>query len=174
MGDGRWENRDHLRHHDQIGCRAADYPTDSDLIASAGYLPSPISHPITSHVRLLIALGLLALHRPLGAQTLGQRLQQRLDSLHRAGRFAGAQIGVALPDGFTLVATGFADTAKREAMTTRHLLLQGSVGKTCASAVALQLIHEGKLTLDDLITSHRGCPTHRPRSLRGDDQHRDA
>lgn len=82
-------------------------------------------------MRALIALGLIALGTPLGAQTLRQRLQERLDSLHRAGRFAGAQIGVALPDGSTIaVATGMADMAKREPMTTRHLLLQGSVGKT--------------------------------------------
>ncbi|MGH6692417.1 MAG: serine hydrolase domain-containing protein, partial [Gammaproteobacteria bacterium] len=108
-------------------------------------------------MRFLIAAGLLALATPLGAQTLEQRLQQRLDSLHRGGRFAGAQIGVALPDGSTIaVATGFADTAKKEAMTTRHLLLQGSVGKTYASALALQLVHEGKFALEDSISKHLG------------------
>jgi D-alanyl-D-alanine carboxypeptidase len=91
------------------------------------------------------------------AQGLEQRLQHRLDSLHRAGRFAGAQIGVALPDGSVIaVATGFADTAKKEVMTTRHLLLQGSVGKTYASAVAMQLVHEGKFALDDPISKYLG------------------
>ena len=94
---------------------------------------------------------------PLEAQNLEQRLQQRLDSAHKAGRFAGAQIGVALPDGSTLaVATGFADTAKKETMTTRHLLLQGSVGKTYASAVAMQLMHEGKIGLEDPISKYLG------------------
>jgi D-alanyl-D-alanine carboxypeptidase len=102
-----------------------------------------------------VALALLALNAPLAAQGLEQRLQTRLDSLHRAGQFAGAQLAVALPDGSTLaVATGFADSAKREVMTTRHLLLQGSVGKTYASAVALQLIHEGKFALDDPISKY--------------------
>jgi len=100
---------------------------------------------------------LIALSTSLGAQGLSQRLQQRLDSLHGAGNFAGAQIGVALPDGSTIaVATGFADTAKRETMTTRHLLLQGSVGKTYASAVAMQLIHEGKIALEDPISKYLG------------------
>jgi len=113
-----------------------------------------ISH-LTSHIRLLVAFGLVALKSSLGAQDLKQRLQQRLDSLHRSGRFAGAQIGVALPDGSTIaIATGFADIAKKEPMTTRHLLLQGSVGKTYASAVALQLVHEGKLVLDDPIAKY--------------------
>ena len=91
------------------------------------------------------------------AQGLQARLQERLDSLHRTGRVAGSQVGVALPDGSVIsVATGFADTAKKEPMTTRHLLLQGSVGKTYASAVALQLIHEGKIGLDDPISKYLG------------------
>src|SRR5262245_39160569 len=98
---------------------------------------------------------LLTLSGSLNAQNLQARLQQRLDSLHRAGNFAGAQIGVALPDGSTIaVATGMADTAKKEAMTTRHLLLSGSVGKTYVSAVAMQLIHEGKFSLDDPISKY--------------------
>jgi D-alanyl-D-alanine carboxypeptidase len=106
----------------------------------------------------LTALGLvMALSTSLRAQGLQERLQSRLDSLRRAGSFAGAQIGVALPDGSVIsVATGFADTATKEAMTTRHLLLSGSVGKTYASAVALQLIHEGKIGLDDPISKYLG------------------
>ena len=111
---------------------------------------------VTNYV-FRVAPALVALSTSLGAQGLEQRLQQRLDSLHRSGRFAGAQIGVALPDGSVIaVATGFADTAKKEAMTTRHLLLSGSVGKTYASAVALQLIHEGKIGLEDPISKYLG------------------
>ena len=105
----------------------------------------------------LVALAVSVCSSVLGAQGLEQRLQQRLDSLHRTGSFAGAQIGVALPDGSIIaLATGFADTAKKEAMTTRHLLLQGSVGKTYASAVAMQLIHEGRIGLDDPISKYLG------------------
>jgi D-alanyl-D-alanine carboxypeptidase len=108
-------------------------------------------------MRLLLSLALIVVGWPLHAQTLEQRLQTRLDSLHRAGRFGGAQLAVALPDGSVIaVATGMADTAKKEAMTTRHLLLQGSVGKTYASAVALQLIHEGKIGLEDPISKYLG------------------
>jgi D-alanyl-D-alanine carboxypeptidase len=104
-----------------------------------------------------VATVAFALPALLEAQTLEQRLQHRLDSLHRNGRFAGAQLAVALPNGSVIaMATGFADTAKKEAMTTRHLLLQGSVGKTYASGVALQLIHEGKIGLDDPISKYLG------------------
>jgi len=115
---------------------------------------------LTKHRSRAVWLGVLAvsaLSGTLSAQGLAQRLQTRLDSLHRGGRFAGAQLAVAMPDGSVLaVATGFADTAKKEAMTTRHLLLQGSVGKTYASAVALQLIHEGRFGLDDPISKYLG------------------
>jgi D-alanyl-D-alanine carboxypeptidase len=111
---------------------------------------------VTSHL-FRIALALVALNSALDAQPLQQRLQQRLDSLHRTGRFAGAQLAVALPDGSIIaVATGFADTATKEPMTTRHLLLQGSVGKTYVSAVALQLMHEGEIGLDDPISKYLG------------------
>src|SRR5262245_5671970 len=105
-----------------------------------------------SVARAVVGLALVAVPAVMQAQSLEQRLKARLDSLHQSGRFAGAQIGVALPDGSVIaVATGFADTAKKEPMTTRHLLLQGSVGKTYASAVAMQLIHEGKFALEDPI-----------------------
>ena len=109
-----------------------------------------LSRPLTLFLTLVLSTSS-------GAQSLEQRLQTRLDSLHRTGRFAGAQLAVALPDGSTIaVATGMADTAKKEAMTTRHLLLQGSVGKTYASAVAMQLIHEGKIALEDPISKYLG------------------
>jgi D-alanyl-D-alanine carboxypeptidase len=88
---------------------------------------------------------------------LATRIQQRLDSAHRAGQFAGAQVAIAYPGNATMAfVTGFADTAKKERMTEQHVLLQGSVGKTYASALALQLIHEGKFALDDPISKHLG------------------
>ena len=113
---------------------------------------------IAPTLTLLVSGLSISLHAQTGDRsTLVTRLQQRLDSAHRAGCFAGAQLAVALPNGSVIaLATGFADTAKKEAMTTRHLLLQGSVGKTYASAVALQLIHEGKIGLDDLISKYLG------------------
>src|SRR5687767_15746946 len=128
------------------------------IVGGSNRIPptSHFSHP-GIEMRLLPTLALVVVGWPLHAQTLEQRLQTRLDSLHRAGRFAGAQLAVAMPNGSVLaVATGFADTAKKEAMTTRHLLLQGSVGKTYASAVAMQLLHEGRIALEDPISKYLG------------------
>lgn len=107
---------------------------------------------------LLLALP-LAVHAQSApvAERVEQRVQAYLDSLHAGARFPGAQVGVVLPDGRTVsVAVGWADSARKERMTTAHRLLSGSVGKTYASAVALQLIHEGKFGLDDPIAKYLG------------------
>ena len=107
---------------------------------------------------LLLALP-LAVHAQSAAvaERVEQRVQAYLDSLHAGARFPGAQVGIALPDGRMLaLAVGWSDTARKERMTTSHRLLSGSVGKTYASAVALQLIHEGKIGLDDAIAKYLG------------------
>lgn len=83
--------------------------------------------------------------------------QRKLDSLRTAGGFPGATLGVALRDGRTFsVATGFSDTAQRRAMQPTDRLMQGSVGKTYVAAVATQLIHEGRLSLDAPISTYLG------------------
>ena len=88
---------------------------------------------------------------------LRRRLQAVLDSARAAGSFPGATAGVALGGGATIgLSTGLADTARREAMRPDHLLLAGSVGKTFAAAVALQLAQEGKLDLDAKVSRYLG------------------
>ena len=85
------------------------------------------------------------------------RLQATLDSIHAAGRFPGITAGVVLEDGTAFgLASGLADTALRIPMKPSDRLLQGSVGKTYVSAVALQLVNEGKIALDDKVATHLG------------------
>lgn len=88
---------------------------------------------------------------------LRARLQAVVDSMHGGSGYPGISIGVAGPSGSLGVATGFADTARREPLSPRHLLLQGSVGKTYAAALALQLVAEGKLDLDAPISRYLGA-----------------
>ncbi len=89
--------------------------------------------------------------------TLGERLQHQLNEWHAAGKFPGATIGIALADGTTFgLAVGYSDTATKQLMSPDDLLLQGSVGKTYVAAVALQLVGEGKLNLDDKIEKWLG------------------
>jgi D-alanyl-D-alanine carboxypeptidase len=94
---------------------------------------------------------------PAQSPALRATLQAKLDSSRAAGRIPGMTLGVTLADGSTFaLASGLSDTARRIAMRPTDRLLQGSVGKTYVSAVALQLMHEGKLGLDDKISKYFG------------------
>ena len=119
--------------------------------------------------RILVSLGMLAAvlsaHPPVrlsaqpatAAAPLEVRLQAKLDSAYKQGKFPGATLGVAFADGKTLAfAVGMADTSKREAMKSASLMPQGSVGKTYVAAVALQLVDEGKLVLDAPVSRYLG------------------
>lgn len=95
--------------------------------------------------------------RKVEAAQLKQKLQQTLDEWHAAGKFPGATLGVSLADGTNFgLATGMSDLALKKPMTPRDRLLQGSVGKTYVAAVALQLVKEGKLGLNDKIAKYLG------------------
>jgi D-alanyl-D-alanine carboxypeptidase len=88
---------------------------------------------------------------------LRERLQGKLDELHKAGSFPGATVGVALEGGAHFgLAVGFSDREAKRPMSPDDLMLQGSVGKTYAAAVALQLVREGKINLDDKIEKYLG------------------
>jgi D-alanyl-D-alanine carboxypeptidase len=89
--------------------------------------------------------------------SLKAQLQQKLDEWREAAKFPGATVGVVLADGTTFgLATGISDRATNKPMTTADRLLQGSVGKTYVAAVAMQLISEGKFSLDDKIEKYLG------------------
>jgi D-alanyl-D-alanine carboxypeptidase len=91
------------------------------------------------------------------ASTIRTRVQATLDSIRAGGAFPGMSAGIALPDGQVLsLATGFADTALRTRLEPDALLLAGSAGKTYVAAVALQLVAEGKLALDEPISTYLG------------------
>ena len=89
--------------------------------------------------------------------TVRARVQATLDSIGAGGAFPGMSAGIALPDGQVLsLATGLSDTALRTPLGPDALLLAGSVGKTYVAAVALQLVSEGKLSLDEPISTYLG------------------
>ena len=84
-------------------------------------------------------------------------IQANLDAWHKAGKFPGATVGVVLADGTSFsVATGYSDLTSKAPMKITDRMLAGSVGKTFAAAVALQLVHEGKLGLDDPVEKYLG------------------
>jgi len=111
---------------------------------------------------LLLAIGCQAKAQAVAptkesAAALRARLQAKLDELHRGGKFPGATLGVVLADGQSFgLATGLSDREAKTRMKPSDLMLQGSVGKTYAAALAMQLVKEGKINLDERIEKYLG------------------
>jgi D-alanyl-D-alanine carboxypeptidase len=119
-------------------------------------------------VLLLLAFSLAALaQKPvtaLGTNVLKKELQAKLDEWHKAGKFPGATLGVALANGESFgLAVGYSDRDARTPMKPNDRMLAGSVGKTFAAATALQLVKEGKIALDDKIEKYLGKEVWFPR-----------
>jgi len=105
----------------------------------------------------LFVLLFLAASSSLAQVPLQQRLQTRLDEWHKSASFPGATLGVCLVDGkcFAL-ATGYSDRDARTPMKPSDMMLGGSTGKTYVAALALGLVKEGKLGLDDRLETYLG------------------
>ncbi|MFD2565875.1 serine hydrolase domain-containing protein [Pseudotenacibaculum haliotis] len=79
-------------------------------------------------------------------------IDQKLDEIWKTSQAPGLSFSVVLPNGASKTFTrGFADVEKKTPMSATTKMLGGSTGKVFYSVVALQLIEEGKLTLDDPI-----------------------
>jgi D-alanyl-D-alanine carboxypeptidase len=79
-------------------------------------------------------------------------VKERLDALRAEAEFPGATVGFVLADGRSAsVSTGMADVENNIALKPLDRMLAGSIGKTYVAAVALQLVQEGKLNLDEKI-----------------------
>lgn len=115
---------------------------------------------------LLIAIALLSLVvasigqepiRSTGIDLLKRDLQIKLDEWHKAGKFPGATLGVVLADGESFgLAVGYSNRETKTPMKGNDRMLAGSVGKTFAAATALQLVKEGRISLDDKIEKYLG------------------
>ena len=89
------------------------------------------------------------------AQPSDERLQFKLDSLRTAGNFPGLSLSIINKDTKPLsLVTGFSDVEKQVPLSTKHLLMQGSVGKTYVAAIAIMLIKNGKLNLDEKVATY--------------------
>lgn len=106
---------------------------------------------------LIVFLLILFVQNSFGQDSLTQKLQAKLDDWHKNGKFAGATLGVCLADGKCFgLATGYSDAEAKTPMKPSDLMLAGSVGKTFAAVVSLQLVKEGKINLDDKIERYLG------------------
>lgn len=68
---------------------------------------------------------------------------------------SGITLSVIRPDGSSIdCASGFSNAAKHIAMTPADRMFSGSIGKTYFAAAALLLVQEGKLALDEKISTY--------------------
>lgn len=112
-----------------------------------------------SPVVLLCLIFLSTLHiaaqAPARSANLKQEIQNKLDEWHKAGKFPGATLGVVMANGESFgLATGYSDRDAMTPMKPTDRMPAGSTGKTFAAALAMQLIKEGKLNLDDKIEKY--------------------
>lgn len=107
-----------------------------------------------------LLIGFVAAQKPsavTGTNVLRKELQLKLDEWHNAGKFPGATLGVALPNGESFgLAVGFSDRDAKTPMKPDDRMLAGSTGKTFAAATALQLVKEGKIDLDAKVEKYLG------------------
>ena len=89
------------------------------------------------------------------------RLQTHLDHARATAKFSGAQVGFTWIDSETRyysgsVASGMSDVEHAAPMKNSDRLLAGSIGKTFVAVVALKLVEQGKLNLDEKISTWFG------------------
>jgi D-alanyl-D-alanine carboxypeptidase len=89
------------------------------------------------------------------AQSPEARLREVLERIHSESRFPGAVLGAWRPGSAPItVAVGLADRERRVPMSPEALLHAGSAGKTLFAALALQLVAEGRVGLDDKVARY--------------------
>ena len=107
-------------------------------------------------MKQLFLFVLFAFHLDSNAQYSLKRLQDKLDSLRIAGNFPGLSVAFAQNNSTISVCSGYSDVEKQILLKPAHMLLQGSVGKTYVSAIAINLVKEGKLILDEKVSAYLG------------------
>ncbi len=84
-------------------------------------------------------------------------VQNTMDEIYLEGNYPGIVFSCVGPEGKVSTFTaGYADIESGLKMTANHKLLSGSTGKTMVAAVLMQLVLEGKLTMDDSVSRWLG------------------
>ncbi|MBX2970445.1 MAG: beta-lactamase family protein [Cyclobacteriaceae bacterium] len=105
----------------------------------------------------LLCAVLLLIVAQANAQLDPAKIKSLIDSLRLAGNLPGLSVSIVIdenpPVNFT---SGFSDREKSTLLKPTDRLLQGSVGKTYAAAVALKLVESGKLKLEEKAATYLG------------------
>lgn len=106
-----------------------------------------------------------------------RKLQTHLDQARTTAKFPGAQVGFTWIDSEASgtpyysgsVASGMSDIEHNAPLRNSDRLLAGSIGKTFVAVVSLMLVEQGKLILDEKISTWLGSESWFPRLPNGKD-----
>lgn len=88
-------------------------------------------------------------------QAQNDPIETVMDQLIQENEIPGLCFSIIYPDGTQeAYAAGWSDAEQQVRMTTDHVLFSGSIGKTYAAAVILQMVDEGRIQLDDRIVDY--------------------
>lgn len=105
----------------------------------------------------LCAVALPAQTPALRDASLQERLQQLVTQWQPAFGAPGVSVGLVTRNGVVYAATaGVSDRTTKTPLTTDGLMLAGSTGKTFFAALAVQLIEEKRLGLDEKVSTYLG------------------
>ena len=106
---------------------------------------------------LFFTVGNCLAYQDVDTESFKNDIQAKLDSLQKKGYFPGATLGIVLEDGREIaLASGWADVENKIPMKPLDRIFTGSAGKTFVAAVALQLVEEGKLDLEEKVSTYLG------------------
>lgn len=134
---------------------------------------------ILTAVFLFSIIGICFAGQQAGTESFKNEIQAKLDSLQNEEKFPGATLGIVLMDGTEIaMASGWADIENKILIKPLDRIFSGSAGKTFVAAVALQLVQEGKLDLEEKVTVYLGrepwysrLPNHKDLTVRMIMQH---
>ena len=118
-------------------------------------MPTSFSQTLCAAIFLVFVFlnSFAAGQEPRNANQLKQlrfELQSALDAIVAEDNLPGATLAISFADGRQInLSSGFADVEQETPMPVDGQMMVGSTGKTFVSAVALQLVTQGKLNLDD-------------------------
>lgn len=134
---------------------------------------------ILTAVFLFSIAGICFASQQAGMESFKNEIQAKMDSLQNEGKFPGATLGIVLMDGTEIaMASGLADIENKIPIKPLDRIFSGSAGKTFVAAVALQLVQEGKLDLEEKVSLYLGgeswysrLPNHKDLTVRMIMQH---
>lgn len=87
--------------------------------------------------------------------TLEQKIKNELTEIRKEIGIPGINLAIVLPDNRIIaVSDGYSDKEKQILMKPSDKMFSGSTGKTFCAAIIMQLIDEGKLSIDDKISKY--------------------